>query len=339
MKAKESESKFSSAELSFPKKGFLAAILVISVFAMFTVVASVDDPPCNCGDICVNETGWWPDGSDFNASDTPIPHAIDNATAGDTICVKDGTYTESVNRNKRLTIRSENGSASTIVNASNPNDHVFDVTANWVNISGFTVQNATYGAWPVYKAGLYLGNGVEHCNISDNNATNNYFGIWLNQSNNNANLNNYGIALHSSSNYNTLTSNTANYNQQHGLYAASDSTNNEINSNTFCNNNQSGGNYYDIYDADSNSGDNNTCDTTYNWNDTGTTGCSWTCPSGVETSTNAGTAYFSTTNGAITDLVNISESTLPPAEKPNLKFPYGFFSFNITGLSSGETIT
>jgi uncharacterized repeat protein (TIGR01451 family) len=49
---------------------------------------------CTCGDICVNETGWWRDGGVFNPSSTPIQDAIDNATAGDTICVKDGTYNE-----------------------------------------------------------------------------------------------------------------------------------------------------------------------------------------------------------------------------------------------------
>ena len=88
------------------------------------------DPPCACGDICVNETGWWRDGGAFNPSNTPIQHAIDNATACDTICVKDGTYNENVNVNKRLTIRSENGAASTTVQAASANDHVFEVTAD-----------------------------------------------------------------------------------------------------------------------------------------------------------------------------------------------------------------
>ena len=41
-----------------------------------------------------------------------IQGAVDAASSGDTIIVRDGTYTENVNVNKRLTIRSENGSAS-----------------------------------------------------------------------------------------------------------------------------------------------------------------------------------------------------------------------------------
>lgn len=79
-------------------------ILVISAFVLFTAVASADGLPCACGDICVNETGWWRNGGDFNASNTPIQHAIDNATVGNIICVKDGTYKENVDVNKRLTI-------------------------------------------------------------------------------------------------------------------------------------------------------------------------------------------------------------------------------------------
>ena len=98
-----------------------------------------------CGDICVNTTGWWRADADFNASNTPIQHAIDNATTGNTICVKDGTYTENVDVNKRLTIRSENGSASTIVNASNSYDHVFNVSVDYVNLSGFTMTSGRNG--------------------------------------------------------------------------------------------------------------------------------------------------------------------------------------------------
>jgi pectin methylesterase-like acyl-CoA thioesterase len=63
-----------------------------------------------------------------------IQWAVDNATAGDTIIVSDGIYYENVNVNKRLTIRSENGSETTIVQAANPNDHIFEARADYVNI-------------------------------------------------------------------------------------------------------------------------------------------------------------------------------------------------------------
>ena len=91
-----------------------------------------------------------------------IRWAVDNASAGDTIIVRDGTYTENVDVNvDNLTIRSENGSVNCTVQA-NSNNHVFEVTADCVNILGFTIEGPT-------GSGIYLGSGVDHCNISNNN--------------------------------------------------------------------------------------------------------------------------------------------------------------------------
>jgi len=155
-----------------------------------------------------------------------IQQAVNNAAAGDMIIVRDGTYTDNVDVNKRLTIRSENESVLTIVQAANSSDHVFEVTADYVNISGFTVTGTD-------KAGIYLYN-VDRCNISDNNASDNGYGIYLNFSSNctltsnSANSNcgsgsykrdgySYGIYLNFSSNC-TLTNNTANSNSGTGFY-------------------------------------------------------------------------------------------------------------------------
>jgi len=142
---------------------------------------------CGCGDICVNTTGWWRDGGIFNASATPIQDAVDNATGGETICVKDGTYHETVDVGvANLTIQSENGTANCVVNATNPDDHVFNVTANYVNITGLTLEGATGSN----MAGIYLSNAA-HCNVSNNNVVNNYYGIYLDSSSNNTIYNNY----------------------------------------------------------------------------------------------------------------------------------------------------
>ena len=104
---------------------------------------------------------------------TTIQQAVDAAGAGDTIIVRDGTYKENVVVEKSgLTIRSENGSASTIVPAAKPNNDVFYVTADYVNISGFTIEGATD-----YGAGIYCQNN--DCNFSCNNISNNYKGIYL----------------------------------------------------------------------------------------------------------------------------------------------------------------
>ena len=68
-----------------------------------------------------------------------IQWAVDNATVGETIIVRDGTYEEKVDMNTRLTIQSENGSSNCIVQALNKNDDVFYVTAD-VSIIGLTIR-------------------------------------------------------------------------------------------------------------------------------------------------------------------------------------------------------
>jgi len=95
-----------------------------------------------------------------------IQAAVNAANASDTIMVGDGTYIENVNVTKSLTINSVNGTAFTTVQADNPSDHVFEVTADNVTIDGFTVT----GASADYKAGIYLEIDVEHCTISNNTA-------------------------------------------------------------------------------------------------------------------------------------------------------------------------
>ena len=165
--------------------------------------------------IYVNETGWWID--QFNPSSTPIRSAIISAIANDMIIVQDGNYTENACVPKRLTVRSQNGSTNCIVTAASARDHVFDVTADYVNISGFTVTtDASDIRW---MAGVYL-KEVDHCNIYNNILSKNYNGIQLQVSDNNiltgntisSNLN-CGIQLSSSSNnliYNNYLDNTRN---------------------------------------------------------------------------------------------------------------------------------
>ena len=141
-------------------------------------------------------------GADF----TGIQDAVIAASAGDMIIVRDGTYIENIKVDKSLKIQSENGPASTIVQAQNLKDNVFTVTANYVTISGFTVEGATKS----HNAGIYLYN-VDYCNIMNNNCSSNDCpGIHLRNSNNNCIANNTcsnnraGIRLRWNSNSNFI---------------------------------------------------------------------------------------------------------------------------------------
>ncbi len=58
----------------------------------------------------------------------------------------------------------------------------------------------------------------------------------------------------------------------------------------------------------------------------------------VETATGSGIAILSSSSGNIESLVPVAEETLPTKGKPNAEFPYGFFSFRITGLEPHETV-
>ena len=230
------------------------ALILALITVSITTAAAIS---CDCGDICVNETGWWRDSGAFNASGAPIQDAVNNASSGDTICVKAGNYTENVDISiAHLTLAGE-GADVVNVTVADSGDHVFEVTAGYVNISGFSVTGATG------NDGIYL-SGADHCNISDNTASNNkyygielydsndnmltdntansndYDGIFLDSSSNNILLNNtasnndYGIELWSSSN-NTLTGNTALYNDGYGILLDS-SSNNTLTGNTASNN-------------------------------------------------------------------------------------------------------
>jgi len=149
-------------------------------------------------------------------ANTTIQGAVNNATSGDTIIVRDGTYNENVDVDvAHLTIRSENGSANCFVNASYPNDSVFRMIVNYVDISGFTVENATGNN----AAGIYLGLNANHCNISGNTVSNNNVGIYLYISPDN-----------------TLQNNIVNLNKKEGIYMGQADRNilrnNIVNSNT-----------------------------------------------------------------------------------------------------------
>ena len=215
-------------------------VLILALVTTATTTAAAIS--CDCGDICVNTTGWWRDGGAFNANGAPIQAGVDNATAGETICVKAGSYTENVGiETSHLTLAGE-GAGVVAVTAALNSDHVFMVTASYVNVSGFSVTATGWSA----TSGIYL-NDVDHCNISGNTASNNHDGIYLDSSSNNTLLNNIasgnghgGIYLRDCSNNNILLNNTANSNRRYSIHMESSSNNTLLN-------NTARGNDYGIY--------------------------------------------------------------------------------------------
>ncbi|PKM92429.1 MAG: hypothetical protein CVU81_00505, partial [Euryarchaeota archaeon HGW-Euryarchaeota-1] len=149
---------------------------------------------------------------------------------------------------------------------SSNNNTLINNTAN-SNIQGILLYSSTNNNTLISNtANSNTQNGIYLLSSSNNNIINNTV-------NNNTQT---GIYLNNAGN-NNITSNAVKFNKQHGFYTLSTSTGNILNTNTFCSNNQNLSSYVDIYDADSNTGNNNTCQTTYNYNDTGKTGCAYLC--------------------------------------------------------------
>ena len=136
-----------------------------------------------------------------------IQGAVNAAFENDIIFVRNGTY-GAVVVVKALSLIGESAQ-STVIDGGGLAS-IVAIGANNVNISGFTIRNSGTNS-----AGIRLESAVHfNINITGNNITNNYVGIWLDSSSNcSVNRNNittnieYGVYLGFSSNYNTVTGN------------------------------------------------------------------------------------------------------------------------------------
>ena len=188
-----------------------------------------------------------------------IQDAVDAADAGDVIYVWNGSYYENVDvGTAHLTLEGEGADVVTVT-AADPSESVFEVYADYVNISGFTVR----GAIDYEMAGIHLTN-ADYCNISRTNAYRNYcsIGMWHSRNNtltnNTMSNNDRGIYLYDSSGNNTLENNTASDNQ-YGIYLYGS------NNNTLADNTADSNDVYGIYLRKSNNNtlENNTASDTY----------------------------------------------------------------------------
>jgi len=174
---------------------------------------------------------------DGGADYTKIQDAIDNATEGDTIEVRDGTYKENLIINKSIELIGS-GNETTIIDGGNSDDVIIIVT-DGIHISNFFLTRS--GGWP-HAAIMVFSNNNE---ITSNNCSKNQGdGIRLNSTcennlikNNTCSDNYYGIRLQSSSDDNMVRGNTC-INNIYGIWIYN-STNNTIIDN-LCNYNGAG---------------------------------------------------------------------------------------------------
>jgi len=168
-----------------------------------------------------------------------IQDAIDNASDGDTVFVFSGTYYENIVVYKTINLIGENKN-TTIIDGNYSGDVIY-VSANWVNISGFTIQNSGYEA---FDLGVYIYSS--YCVIKSNIIINNNQGIYLkyssyNKINNNIIVNReYGIYLQYSCSYNKINNNIISYNYKSGLILMSSCNYNIIKDNNFSKNDVKG---------------------------------------------------------------------------------------------------
>ena len=218
-----------------PVSGIMLTLLLIGMLTLaFNIQPLKADPKTVYVDDD-NIAGPW-DGSPEHPYQS-ITSALEHASVNDTIYVYNGTYYENVVVNKTVSLIGEN-EHNTIIDGSGVGT-VIEVTANNVNICGFTIQNS--GPYPGARAGIYV-NHSSGIDINHNIITNNSDGIWLEYSSNNtvsgntiSSNDNYGIRLFDHCTNNTVSGNTVSNNHD-GIYLWFYCDNNTVSGNTISNN-------------------------------------------------------------------------------------------------------
>lgn len=137
-------------------------LLTVTASAQTTLIVNKTSPACTVG----------------NSYYSTIQAAVDAAASGSTILVCPGTYNESVSIGKPINMQSFEGTSNTIIVTPNPNCPAFFVTANKVNISGFTITGASGNlfGYPCSPNAISL-SGADDVIISNNKITNSNVGI------------------------------------------------------------------------------------------------------------------------------------------------------------------
>jgi nitrous oxidase accessory protein len=199
------------------KKTMIMIVIGILLLSVFTVFLSVHTCAASGNTLYVGGSG--------AGNYTTIQDAIADASNGDTIYVYSGEYIGKLVINKILTLTGENRE-NTIISGDEGN--AVKITANYVNISGFTIQNPV-----VNEMKCIMMDKVQNCKINNNIIKDSNDGIYLFDSDGNTISGNiikdnsvYGI-LTSYSENNIFENNQIYYNQN-GINIGSNGNNNQI---------------------------------------------------------------------------------------------------------------
>jgi len=208
----------------------IIAYIIISFFLFQIAMIAFSTPVQGATTITVSLDGT----KDY----TSIQAAIDNASAGDTIYVYNGTYYEHLTIDKTLTLSGEQNT-TTIIDGQQEEMSIVDITADNVNFSGFTLQNTSSSLSPIY-CGVYIQS--QSTNIYSNLISNTTYGITIINHNNKIFNNTFlytarNIILIDTADNNTVYSNHISLNGPNRGFgiALSESSNNYIHHNTLMN--------------------------------------------------------------------------------------------------------
>jgi len=233
------------------RKGKILIITSLIIIGSFVIISNNNAVKAYGVTIYVDDDG----GSSYSN----IQDAIEAADDGDTVYVSSGIYYENIIINKLINLIGENKDI-TFINGSGSGS-VITVNADFISISGFTIQNS---GTEYYKFDSGININSNNNTINDNIFIDNYYGIFIGNSNDNTiseNLfnNNFdGVYLYASlknqCNRNTIDNNDFTGNLFNGvkfecISKDASCSNNEITNNIIENNNWTAINLNGRYDG------------------------------------------------------------------------------------------